>query len=174
MSTYFKQFKLTNGDEMICELVEDSDEDNVEIVVRKAMKIIVSDDLDAGVRYYTLKPWVSFQDHTNDLVVINSMHVVAEAIPSEIILPYYKSAIKDADRYNAVRAAGLSLKDIEEKLSDLTEEEMEEFMQRKYEELENESDIEVNVEFERDEVDIRYDSDSPNVIQFRRKTDTFH
>ena len=68
----------------------------------------------------------------------------------------------------------MSLKDIEEKLGDLTEEEMEEFMQRKYEELENESDVEVEVEFERDEVDIRYDSDSPNVIHFRRKTDTFH
>tara|TARA_B100001094_G_scaffold321191_1_gene368528 strand:- start:6103 stop:6615 length:513 start_codon:yes stop_codon:yes gene_type:complete len=170
MTVYYKQLKLTNGDEMICELVEPSDDDNVEIVVRKAMKIIVNDDLDEGVRYYTLKPWISFQDHTDDLVVINSMHVIAEAIPSDTIIPYYQAAIKDADKYNAVRAAGLSLKDIQEKMGELTEEEMEEFMQKKYEELEEEAGIEV----EFDDVDIRYDSDSPNVIHFRRKTDTFH
>lgn len=171
MNAYYKQFKLTNGDEMICELVEAADEDNVEIVVRKAMKIVVNDDLDEGVRYYTLKPWVSFQDHTNDLVVINSMHVVAESIPSDTIIPYYHAAVKDADKYNAVRAAGLSLKDIQEKLGDLTEEEMEEFMQRKYEEIQNEEGIEVDF----DDVDIRHDSDSPNVIHFRKKTDkTFH
>ena len=52
-------------------------------------------------------------------------------------------------------------------MGDLTEEEMEEFMQKKYEELENEEGIEVDF----DDVDIRYDSDSPNFIHFRKKND---
>ena len=36
-----KHFKLTSGDEIICEVL-DSDEDMVEAVIRKVLKIVIS------------------------------------------------------------------------------------------------------------------------------------
>ena len=52
MSGEYKQFKLTNGEELICELVASGDEDSTaDVIVRRAMKIVVSDDLEENIRY---------------------------------------------------------------------------------------------------------------------------
>ena len=51
MSKEYKQFKLTNGEELICELVASGDEDSTaDVIVRRAMKIVVSDDLEETSR----------------------------------------------------------------------------------------------------------------------------
>jgi hypothetical protein len=154
MSDY-KQFKLTNGEEMVCELVANGDEDSTaDVIIRRAMKIVTTDDLEDNVRYYTLKPWMSFQDDTDDLVALNSVHIVGESTPSETVMLHYAAALADADKYNKVKKAGLTLQEIEEKLHELSEEEMNEFLQAKYEEIANDSDI-------------------SNIIQFKPK-DTVH
>jgi hypothetical protein len=155
MKGEFKQFKLTNGEEMICELVATGDDDSTaDVIVRRAMKIVVTDDLEENVRYYTLKPWMSFVDDTTDLMALNSVHIVGESNPSETIMMHYAAALADADRYNKIKNIGLTFKEIEEKLKELSEEEMNEFLNAKYDEIAN-------------------DSDTANVIQFRPKG-TFH
>ena len=151
MKGEFKQFKLTNGDEMICELVTTADDDSTaDVIVRRAMKIVVTDDLEENIRYYTLKPWISFQDDTTDLVALNSVHIVGESTPSETVMMHYAAALADADKYNKVRSAGLTLQEIQDKLKELTEEEMDAFLTEKYNELQG-------------------DSDTANVIQFKPK-----
>jgi hypothetical protein len=151
MKGEFKQFKLTNGDEMICELVATGDDDSTaDVIVRRAMKIVVTDDLEENVRYYTLKPWMSFVDDTTDLMALNSVHIVGESNPSETIMMHYAAALVDVDRYNKIKNIGLTFKEIEEKLKELSEEEMNEFLDAKYDEIAN-------------------DSDTANVIQFRPK-----
>ena len=118
MSGEYKQFKLTNGEEMVCELVASGDEDSTaDVIIRRCMKIVVTDDLEDNVRYYTLKPWMSFMDDTQELVALNSVHIVGECKPSETIMIHYAAALADADKYNKVRQAGLSLKEIEEKIA---------------------------------------------------------
>ena len=150
MSDY-KQFKLTNGDEMICELVANGDEDSTaDVIIRRAMKIVTTDDLEENIRYYTLKPWMSFQDDTTDLVALNSVHIVGESTPSETVMLHYAAALADADKYNKVKKAGLTLQEIQEKMQELTEEEMNAFLQAKYDEISE-------------------DSDMANVIQFKPK-----
>ena len=140
MSKEYKQFKLTNGEELICELVASGEEDSTaDVIVRRAMKIVVSDDLEENVRYYTLKPWMSFMDDTQELVALNSVHIVGEAKPSETMMMHYASGLADADKYNKVRAAGISLKEIEDKLKELTEEEMDAFLQTKFDEIASDS-----------------------------------
>ena len=142
MSGEYKQFKLTNGEELICELVASGDEDSTaDVIVRRAMKIVVSDDLEENIRYYTLKPWMSFMDDTQELVALNSVHIVGEAKPSESMMMHYASGLADADKYNKVKQAGLSLKEIEDKLKELTEEEMDAFLQTKFDEIAADSDI---------------------------------
>jgi len=148
MSKEYKQFKLTNGEELICELVASGDEDSTaDVIVRRAMKIVVSDDLEENIRYYTLKPWMSFMDDTQELVALNSVHIVGEAKPSETMMIHYASGLADADKYNKVKQAGLSLKEIEDKLKELTEEEMDAFLQTKFDEIAADSDISNIIEF---------------------------
>lgn len=147
MSDY-KQFKLTNGDEMICELVANGDEDSTaDVIVRRAMKIVTTDDLEENVRYYTLKPWISFQDDTTDLVALNSVHIVGESTPSETVMLHYAAALADADKYNKVKKAGLTLQEIQEKMQELTEEEMNIFLQAKYDEIADDSAISNIIQF---------------------------
>lgn len=158
MSSIYKQFKLTNGDEMVCELISNDPESDgtADVIIRRAMKIVVTDDLEENIRYYTLKPWISFQDDTKDLIALNSVHIVGESTPSETMMIHYATALADADKYNKVRKAGMTLKDIEEKLKELTEEEMDAFLTKKYKEI------------------LAGDSDTnDNVIQFKPK-DTMH
>ena len=148
MSGEYKQFKLTNGEELICELVAAGDEDSTaDVIVRRAMKIVVSDDLEENIRYYTLKPWMSFMDDTQELVALNSVHIVGEAKPSESMMIHYASGLADADKYNKVKQAGLSLKEIEDKLKELTEEEMDAFLQTKFDEIAADSDISNIIKF---------------------------
>jgi len=147
MSDY-KQFKLTNGDEMICELVASGDEDSTaDVIVRRAIKIVTTDDLEENIRYYTLKPWMSFQDDTTDLVALNSVHIVGEASPSETVMLHYAAALADADKYNKVKKAGLTLQEIQEKMQELTEEEMNEFLQAKYDEIADDSALSNIIQF---------------------------
>ena len=148
MSGEYKQFKLTNGEELICELVASGDEDSTaDVIIRRAMKIVVSDDLEENIRYYTLKPWMSFMDDTQELVALNSVHIVGEAKPSESMMIHYASGLADADKYNKVKQAGLSLKEIEDKLKELTEEEMDAFLQTKFDEIAADSDISNIIKF---------------------------
>ena len=136
---------------MICELVTTADDDSTaDVIVRRAMKIVVTDDLEENIRYYTLKPWISFQDDTTDLVALNSVHIVGESTPSETVMMHYAAALADVDKYNKVRSAGLTLQEIQDKLKELSEEEMDAFLTQKYNELQG-------------------DSDTANVIQFKPK-----
>ena len=147
MSDY-KQFKLTNGDEMICELVANGDEDSTaDVIIRRAMKIVTTDDLEENIRYYTLKPWMSFQDDTTDLVALNSVHIVGESTPSETVMLHYAAALADADKYNKVKKTGLTLQEIQEKMQELTEEEMNVFLQAKYDEIADDSAISNIIQF---------------------------
>ena len=70
-----RQFKLTNNEEIICDVIEWDDEENNQIVVRKALRIIGTDDF--------------------ALVLINADHIVAETIPCKVAVEYYVDVIKD-------------------------------------------------------------------------------
>ena len=125
MKAMYKQFKLTSGEELICELVEanDADEGITDVIIRRAMKIVTTDDLEENTRYYTFKPYVTFQDDTTDLIALNSVHIVSESTPSEVVMAHYASALSDADKFNKIRkATNVSLSEVQAKLKELTEE----------------------------------------------------
>jgi len=159
MSGEYKQFKLTTGEEMVCELIATDDDhtSTADVIVRRAMKIVVTDDFENNARYYTLKPWVSFQDDSLDLVALNSVHIVGESTPSETIMLHYAAALADVDKYNKIKSTGMTFQEIQDKMKELSEEEMDAFLTQKYEEIEakmnNDSD----------------DSDEGNIIRFKPK-----
>lgn len=97
-----KQFKLTNGDELVCEVIEwpDEEEDSRDIVVRNAYKIIAIEHDPEGNRYYGFRPWMIYQHDPEMIQLINGYHVVGEANPGPKVLEYYFQALKHENEDN--------------------------------------------------------------------------
>ncbi len=140
-----KQFKLTNDDEIVCEVVEWPTEEEPSMVIRKAMKVISMENYREGARYYAFRPWLMFQDHKENLQVLNSLHVVVEASPSKFLVDQYqkfclelekdedpdkkseaKIGIKDLDRATKTKVIKELQKDIKDLEKFLTEDNPEE------------------------------------------------
>ena len=81
-----------------------------------------------------------YQDDTSDLISLNSVHIIGESIPSLSMMEHYAKALVDVDKYNAVKAAGISINEIHEKMKELSEEEMEAFLNEKYGEIDQPKD----------------------------------
>lgn len=86
-----KQFMLTSGEQIVCEVLEWPDEEVSEIVVRSVYKLVLQEDDE--IRYYAFKPWMCFQDSAEQVMTINIQHVVGEANPAEEVLKYYMKAV---------------------------------------------------------------------------------
>lgn len=88
-----RQFKLTNNEEIICEVVEWNDEETDTIVIRKALQIHALDDTDVSMRYYTYKPWIMMNTDPDALHIINSAHIISESTPTKFALEYFNEVI---------------------------------------------------------------------------------
>ena len=150
-----RQFKLVNNDELICELVQYSD-DETEILVRKVLRILAADDFDNNVRYYSFKPWISFQDQIDELAVINTMHVLTEVVPSDSLKKHYQTALSDIQNQEELSKKNVDLDSLLDATENLTEQEMREYIKNL---VEDEEPI--------------FDSSDTNVITFKPK-DTLH
>ena len=88
------QFRLSNGDEIIAQVVQEPEGDEVNIVVRNAMMITRTENLETGYRYYSFRPWMSFQLNDEYLQLLNYSHIVGEAKPSKVLLEQYLKSIE--------------------------------------------------------------------------------
>ena len=152
-----KQFKLTNDDEIICEVLH-WDDDEGTIIIRGALRIINVEDFSRGARFYAFRPWMVFQDNPEELSTINPGHIIAECTPSAEILKHYASSllqIKEQLRTKR-KKKDVPLEDVVSKMDEMDEEEFEQYMDMMLSEIDND------------------DSDMPeNVIKFRPKN-TLH
>lgn len=89
-----RQFKLSTGEEIVCQILEWADEDEVDIVVRYVYQLRTVDDDVKGIRYYNLKPWMTMQEGDEKFITMNSMHVISQARPDERVLEQFKSAVE--------------------------------------------------------------------------------
>ena len=86
-----RQFKLANGDEIMCEVVEYHEDDDA-IVIRKTMKMVQMDNMANGTRYYAFRPFMMYQLTKEAFQIVNCGHIIAEANPSQdLILEYFKA-----------------------------------------------------------------------------------
>ncbi|MDB4372590.1 hypothetical protein N9Z53_02320 [Mariniblastus sp.] len=93
--TSFTQFKLSNGDEIIAKVIQEPEGEDINIVIKDAMMIVRSEEVDAGFRYYSLRPWMSFQLNTDYFQLLNYSHIVGEAKPDTQLLVQYEKAIQN-------------------------------------------------------------------------------
>jgi len=152
-----KQFKLTNDDEIICEVLEAEGPD-ASVVIRKVLKLMCIDDFERNVRYYSFKPWMSFTDDIDGLQTLNAGHIVGQMNPSVTLALHYAQAVKEVEsgmKTSKVLSLDEVLKEID--IEELTEEEMDEYLRDKF--SSHEEDIS--------------DSADPKIIQFKPRG-TFH
>jgi hypothetical protein len=121
-STGHRQFKLSNGDELIAEIVDEPNQDEVNLVIRDAMQISRVDDRDEGYRYYMFKPWMTYQIKEGYFQLLNYTHIIGEAKPEPIMFGQYRKALmmesdvqkkRDADLEETVREVQEMLHDSE-------------------------------------------------------------
>lgn len=96
----YRQFKLSNGDEIVCEVLQyPEDEEDVSIIVRNVFRIaMIVNSNDDGNRYYQFRPWMVYQDKGDLSQVINLNHIVAEATPTkELLTHYFKVSLDESD-----------------------------------------------------------------------------
>lgn len=150
-----KQFKLSNDDEVICEVVDNSAEDEGGILIRRAMKISVHEDYENNVRYFSFKPFITFQDEIEELVVMNVGHIISETLPSRTLAIHYARALKELENTQTLKK-DMNLDELLDEIEGMTDAEMGEWVRKKI------------LEFEKEEPNLS-DSDTTNVIQFRPK-----
>lgn len=158
-----KQFKLSNDDEIICEVVdvqEAFDEvhnDEGAVVIRKALKIIAQDDFEDNIRYYSFKPMVAFQDQIDEISVLNVGHIITETFPSKTLAIHYARALKEVEASQILKDE-MNYAEMLKEVEGLKTEELEDWVKDKLDELE--------ITRQGEEM---FDSDSPNVIKFNPK-----
>jgi len=159
--TDIKQFKLTNDDEIICEVLEFSTPDNAAMVIRGALRLVCVEDFSRNVRFYAFRPWMGFNDNPELLQTLNSDHIICEANPSDEMLAYYASTLqKLKESSNKRTKADMPLDDIAKHAEDMDEDEFDAFLEEYI--LKNSQDK------------IQLDSDQgENIIKFKPKG-TFH
>ena len=102
-----KQFKLANTEEIICEVVDWGTNDDDNIVVRRALKIHAIEDLEQGMRYYTFKPWMSFETDPDVMHMINPYHIIAETNPGTQAVEYYHDVIAEMREFDGGQITSL-------------------------------------------------------------------
>ena len=91
----YTQFKLTNGDELVAQVIsEPVDDDDTNIVVKNAMMIVRAEDNAEGYRYYSLRPWMAFQLNPEYFQLLNYAHIIGEAKPDKTLIVQYQKSIE--------------------------------------------------------------------------------
>ena len=88
-----RQFKLANGDEVVCEIVQWNNEEELELVTRKVMKLVQSEA--NGQKYFVFRPWMIYQESLDEFIILNGNHVVGIGFPTEPLLYQYNEALKE-------------------------------------------------------------------------------
>ena len=99
-----RQFKLASGDEILCEILQWQDQEGIEICIRKAMKLVMNEG-DDGVKYYSFRPWMIYQENSEDIIILSASMVIGIGFPVESLLYQYYEAVEDMHQMSVVRDA---------------------------------------------------------------------
>ena len=162
MTYELRQFKLTNGDEILCEVVQWHNEDELELVVKKAMKLQYGNNKDGDIRYYAFRPWMVYGESPDELVILNGNHVVGICEPSAPLVYQWKEAVEDMSNLHDERMKEHA-QTIDESKQSMTDR-MKEFMKKATEEEKKALE----------EIENSTDSDGGNILMFDPSKRTLH
>jgi hypothetical protein len=97
MSRIYKQIRLASGEEIICEVVdwpEEDDEEAESIIIRNAFMIVSAEDWQSSTRYYTFRPFMMYQERSDQLIGLNINHITSMANPHDFIISQWKNHLQ--------------------------------------------------------------------------------
>jgi len=108
MSTSIRHLKLVTGEEVICEVLEETGDT---IVVNNAMSLM-QNTLKNGDKFFTFKTFMVYQDTPMNVMIIFTDKIMSLATPAKEMIGQYSMAITEMAKY------------IEETYKDSSDEEM--------------------------------------------------
>lgn len=93
-----RQLKLTNGEEVLCEVLDyhdDYDDPESMMVVRNPFKLVAVESSRENVRYYAFRPFMLYQGDGEHVQIMNPAHVVTECTPTRELIEEYIKAVED-------------------------------------------------------------------------------
>jgi len=158
MTNTFKQFKLTNDDELICEVLEWDNEESASIIVRCPLLIMQGENMEKHVRFYAFRPWMGLCDDPAILHTINSSHIIGEVNPSNELLQHYDKTVQRMLALAKVKKTDFNF----DEFQNMTDEEIEDYVEDR-----------INSALEEEPIIDSEDTDD-NIIKFKPKSDTIH
>ena len=92
-----RQFKLASGAEILTEVVEWDDDESADLVVRNIYEVETWENIQDKIRYYSLKPYMSFQAAEGLFQTINTYHIAVSALPAQSMIDHYISMRESED-----------------------------------------------------------------------------
>ena len=89
-----KHLKLSTGEEVLAEIIEETDYD---LVVKRALRLQTDVD-DQRTRYHSFRPFMTYQDDPDIYSLIKTLHVVAITFPAPAMLKQYQASIDEVER----------------------------------------------------------------------------
>ncbi len=89
-----KHLKLSTGEEVLAEIIEETDYD---LVVKRALRLQTDVD-DQRTRYHSFRPFMTYQDDPDIYSLIKTLHVVAITFPAPAMLKQYQASIEEVER----------------------------------------------------------------------------
>jgi len=96
MNTDVRQIVLSNGQEILCEVIQwpDLDVDDSEVmIIRKAAKIIIQENFKEGTRWFTFRPFMTYQDDNSSLCSLMPYHIISIGHPSNLLEKQYQKYV---------------------------------------------------------------------------------
>ena len=97
-----RQFKLSSGEEVVCEVVDWTGEpEESELIVRKCMSLVLREAPTST--FYSFKPWMIYQENPEDFIIIQSQHVMSIGFPTKKLLSHYDEAVEEMTKIHEER-----------------------------------------------------------------------
>lgn len=154
-------FKMANGEEVICQVIDWAEDSEDDYIVKDALNVIQTTIANNQTRYM-FKPWFTMAESPDQYICISKDHIVACTLPNNTLFSEYRRAVNQM----------ISSKKRPSPLDEVQEDPSESLMLRQKAEYDRvQKDIlDLIEEMERrsiDNIDILDDSDEPsNVIKF--------
>lgn len=103
LSTDIIQFKLSSGDEIICQVADWAEETGEDYIVKNAMCLVQKIVNDQATKYM-FKPWFTLVENSNQFVCIAKEHIVACCSPNSQLLGEYGRACREMGMRSRVRS----------------------------------------------------------------------
>ena len=85
-------FKMTNGEEVICQVIDWAEDTEDDYIVKNALNVIQTTVSDNHTRYM-FKPWFTMAEASDQYICISKDHIVACTLPNNTLFTEYRRAV---------------------------------------------------------------------------------